>query len=39
VQDRIFDVRSPAIASFGQDASGELYVISDEGTISRVDPA
>jgi glucose/arabinose dehydrogenase len=39
VQDRIFDVRAPAIASFGQDASGELYVISDEGTVSRVDPA
>jgi glucose/arabinose dehydrogenase len=39
VQDRVFPVRAPAIAAFGQDASGELYVISDEGSVSRVDPA
>ncbi len=39
VQDRALPVRSPAIASFGQDAAGELYVLSDQGAVSRVDPA
>jgi predicted chitinase len=39
VQDRILTVRSPAITSFGQDAAGELYVLSDEGDVYRVDPA
>ena len=39
VQDRVFPVRTPAIASFGQDAAGELYVVSDEGTVARIDPA
>ncbi len=39
VQERILPVRSPAITSFGQDAAGELYVLSDEGDVYRVDPA
>jgi glucose/arabinose dehydrogenase len=39
VQDRILPVRSPALSSFGQDANGEIYVLSDQGAISRVDPA
>jgi glucose/arabinose dehydrogenase len=38
-QDRIFPVRAPAIASFGQDTAGELYVLSDEGGVYRVDAA
>jgi glucose/arabinose dehydrogenase len=29
----------PTIASFGEDADGELYVISLEGEIARIDPA
>ncbi len=39
VQQRILPVHSPTISSFGQDANGELYVLSDEGAVSRVDPA
>lgn len=39
VQDRILPVRMPSITSFGQDANGELYVLSDEGSVSRVEPA
>ncbi len=39
VQDRVFPVRTPSITSFGEDAAGELYVLSDEGTVARVDPA
>ncbi len=39
VQDRILPVRSPSITSFGQDADGELYVLSDDGNVYRVDPA
>lgn len=39
VQDRILPVRVPTIASFGQDNDGELYVLSDQGAMYRVDPA
>jgi glucose/arabinose dehydrogenase len=39
VQQRILPVHSPTISSFGQDANGELYVLSDQGAVSRVDPA
>jgi glucose/arabinose dehydrogenase len=39
VQERVLPVSSPAISSFGQDAAGELYVLSDEGNVYRVDPA
>ncbi len=39
VQDRILPVRMPSITSFGQGTNGELYVLSDSGTVSRVDPA
>ena len=39
VQERILPVSSPAISSFGQDAAGELYVLSDDGNVYRVDPA
>ena len=38
-QERILPVRSPQITSFGQDTDGELYVLSDQGAVSRVDPA
>ncbi|MGZ6963015.1 MAG: PQQ-dependent sugar dehydrogenase [Acidimicrobiia bacterium] len=39
VQDRILPVRASTITSFGQDADGELYVLSDGGDVYRVDPA
>jgi glucose/arabinose dehydrogenase len=39
VQDRILPVRVPGVNSFGQDASGELYVLADGGDVYRVDPA
>jgi glucose/arabinose dehydrogenase len=38
-QQRIFPVTQSAINSFGQGADGELYVLSDEGSVSRIDPA
>jgi hypothetical protein len=38
-QDRLFPVRAGAVSGFGQDNDGELYVVSDEGEIYRVDPA
>lgn len=33
---RAFDARVPALVSFGEDADGELYVLSLEGTVFRV---
>ena len=39
VQDRILPVRASGINSFGQDASGELYAVTDGGDVFRVDPA
>jgi glucose/arabinose dehydrogenase len=38
-QERVLPVRAPTITSFGQDAAGELYVLSDGGGVYRVDPA
>jgi hypothetical protein len=32
-------VRLPSITSFGQATNGDIYVLSDGGTIARVDPA
>jgi glucose/arabinose dehydrogenase len=39
VQDRVLPVRASGINTFGQDASGELYVGTDGGDVFRVDPA
>ncbi len=39
VQDRVLPVHVPSVNSFGEDASGELYVMSDAGDVFRVDPA
>jgi glucose/arabinose dehydrogenase len=39
VQDRNLAVRASSITSFGQDANGELYVLSDSGEVLRVDAA
>jgi glucose/arabinose dehydrogenase len=37
---RAFDIEVPQASSFGQDAEGELYVLSlSEGAIYRIDPA
>jgi glucose/arabinose dehydrogenase len=38
-QERILPVNVPGVNSFGQDASGELYVLTDGGDVFRVDPA
>jgi glucose/arabinose dehydrogenase len=38
-QERVLPVRASSITSFGQDADGELYVLSDSGEVLRVDPA
>jgi glucose/arabinose dehydrogenase len=38
-QQRVFPVTQSAISSFGQGADGELYVLSDQGAVSRIDPA
>jgi glucose/arabinose dehydrogenase len=38
-QERVFPVQESAISSFGQGADGELYVLSDQGAVSRIDPA
>jgi glucose/arabinose dehydrogenase len=38
-QDRILPVSASAVSSFGQDGDGELYVVSDDGEVFRVDPA
>jgi glucose/arabinose dehydrogenase len=32
-------LKVPLLASFGQDHNGELYVLSQNGTVARVDPA
>jgi glucose/arabinose dehydrogenase len=32
-------LQAPTIASFGEDAAGELYVLSLQGVVSRIDPA
>jgi glucose/arabinose dehydrogenase len=39
VANQYLGVRSNAISSFGQDASGELYVLSLGGTVYRIDQA
>jgi glucose/arabinose dehydrogenase len=39
VQDRVLPVRAAGINSFGRDASGELYAVTDGGDVYRVDPA
>jgi glucose/arabinose dehydrogenase len=38
-QERVLPARAQTITSFGQDAAGELYVLSDGGGVYRVDPA
>lgn len=38
VQDRVLPVRAPSASSFGQDAAGEIYVVTDSGDVSRIDP-
>jgi glucose/arabinose dehydrogenase len=38
-QERELPARAQTITSFGQDAAGELYVLSDGGGVYRVDPA
>jgi glucose/arabinose dehydrogenase len=38
-QERLFPVRAGRVSGFGQDNDGELYVVSDGGEISRIDPA
>jgi glucose/arabinose dehydrogenase len=38
-QERTLPARAGTITSFGQDADGELYVLSDGGGVYRVDPA
>jgi glucose/arabinose dehydrogenase len=38
-QERVLPARAQTITSFGQDADGELYVLSDGGGVYRVDPA
>ena len=35
----VLGVRSSKITSFGEDAAGELYVLSRSGSIFRIDPA
>jgi glucose/arabinose dehydrogenase len=37
--ERFLDVHVPDVSSFGEDASGELYVLSDAGGLYRLDPA
>jgi glucose/arabinose dehydrogenase len=37
--ERFLDVEVPHVASFGEDAAGELYVLSDDGALYRLDPA
>ncbi len=39
VQDRILPGRVPGVNSFGQDAHGDLYLVTDGGDVDRVDPA
>jgi glucose/arabinose dehydrogenase len=39
VQDRVLPVHQSTITSFGQGVDGDLYVLSDGGSVSRVDPA
>jgi hypothetical protein len=34
--DRSLDIQVPALVSFGQDAAGELYVLSLEGAVHRI---
>jgi glucose/arabinose dehydrogenase len=38
-QDRILPVSGGSVSGFGEDNDGELYVVSDQGEIYRVDPA
>ena len=38
-QDRTLPVSASAVSSFGQDGDGELYVVSDDGEVFRVEQA
>ena len=37
--DRKFDLGLSSLSGFGQDAAGELYTLSLDGTVARIDPA
>jgi hypothetical protein len=39
VQQQLLGVQTSSVTSFGEDADGELYVLSRSGSISRIDPA
>ncbi len=39
VDERAFEVRVPALVSFGEDQDGELYALSLEGTVYRITPS
>lgn len=39
VEERIFDAEGTELVSFGEDAQGEVYVLSLDGTIYRIDAA
>jgi hypothetical protein len=39
IEDRSFDAEGSALVSFGEDAAGEVYVLSLDGPIYRIDAA